>query len=50
MDPFVYRSVKRVFDLGPFTAMGVLDGAKAALWATDYEGDLAVVAEVGFAE
>ncbi len=51
---FGYRSVKRVFDLGPFTvmgaAMGAPDGDKATMWATDYEGDLAVLAEAGFAD
>jgi 3-methylfumaryl-CoA hydratase len=47
---FSYRSVKRVFDLGPFTVMGAPDGDKATLWATDYEGDLAVFAEVGFVD
>jgi 3-methylfumaryl-CoA hydratase len=50
MESFVYRSVKRVFDLGPFSVMGALDGGKATLWATDYEGDLAVLAEVGFSD
>ncbi len=47
---FSYQSVKRVFDLGPFTVCGELDGGKATLWATDYEGALAVVAEAGFAD
>ncbi|MDP6174652.1 MAG: hypothetical protein QGF09_10830 [Rhodospirillales bacterium] len=45
---FAYRSLKRVFDLGPFTVLGALDGGKALLWAVDYEGNLAVVADVGF--
>ncbi len=47
---FSYRSVKRVFDLGPFTVMGAPDGDKAAMWATDYEGDLVVLAEAGFGD
>ena len=47
---FGYRSVKRVFDLGPFSVFGAPDGDKATLWATDYEGDLAVFAEAGFAD
>ena len=50
INSFDYRSVKRVFDLGPFTVLGALDGDKATLWATDYEGELAVLAEVGFTE
>ena len=47
---FSYRSVKRVFDLGPFTVCGELGGGKATLWATDYDGALAVIAEAGFAD
>ncbi len=47
---FSYQSVKRVFDLGPFTVYGELDRSKATLWATDHEGALAVVAEAGFTE
>ncbi len=47
---FGYRSVKRVFDLGPFTVMGAPDGDTATLWATDYAGDLAVFAEAGFVD
>lgn len=47
---FDYRSVKRVFDVGPFTVLGTLNGDKATLWATDHEGELAVVAEAGFAD
>ncbi len=47
---FGYRSVKRVFDLGPFTVLGAPDGDTATMWATDYEGELAVLAEAGFAD
>ncbi len=47
---FGYRSVKRVFDLGPFTVFGAPQGDKATMWATDYEGDLAVLAEAEFAD
>jgi 3-methylfumaryl-CoA hydratase len=50
IEAFRYRSIRRVFDLGPFTVCGRLDGDKASLWATDSEGELAVVAEVGFTE
>lgn len=46
---FSYQSIKRVFDLGPFTLMGTLDGDTAILWATDYNGDVAVAAEARFA-
>jgi len=47
---FSYRSVKRVFDLGPFTVYGEIDGSKVTLWATDYEGSLAVIAEAGLTD
>ena len=47
---FSYQSVKRVFDLGPFTVYGDIDGSKATLWATDYEGSLAVIAEAGLTD
>ena len=46
---FDYRSTKRIFDLGPFTVFGTLEGDKATLWATDYQDELAVIGEVGFA-
>ena len=46
---FTYRSVKRVFDLGPFTIFGAPDGDRAVLWATDHEDALAIFAEAGFA-
>ena len=46
---FDYRSVKRVFDLGPFTVQGTDAGDKAVMWATDHEGDFAVYAEAAFA-
>jgi 3-methylfumaryl-CoA hydratase len=45
---FGYRSEKPVIDLGPFSAFGKLDGDFAEMWATDYEGDLAVTAEARF--
>lgn len=47
---FGYRSVKRIFDLGPFTVMGAPDGDKAIMWATDHEGDFSVYAEATFAD
>ncbi len=47
---FAYRSEKPVFDLGPYTVFGAPDGDGAMLWATDYEGALAVTAEASFAE
>ncbi len=34
-----------VIDLGPFSVVGKLDGGIVEMWATDYEGDLAVTAE-----
>ena len=46
---FTYRSIKRVYDLGPFTIFGAPDDDKAILWATDHEGALAVYAEAEFA-
>ena len=39
-----------VFDLGPFTVMGAPEDGKAVMWATDYEGDLAVYAEAEIAD
>ncbi len=42
---FSYRSEKPVIDLGPYSIFGKLDGPGVMLWATDYEGDLAVTAE-----
>jgi 3-methylfumaryl-CoA hydratase len=50
MESFSYQSVKRVYDLGPFTVLGVPDSDKATLWATDYEDELAVVAEARFSD
>jgi 3-methylfumaryl-CoA hydratase len=47
IESFNYTSAKRVFDLGPFTVSGRIDGGLATLWATDYENDLAVIAEAG---
>jgi 3-methylfumaryl-CoA hydratase len=47
---FSYRSIKRVFDLGPFAIMGALDGDTATVWATDYKGDVAVAAVARFAD
>jgi 3-methylfumaryl-CoA hydratase len=41
---FSYRSEKPVFDLGPYTVFGDPDGQNVTLWATDYEGALAVTA------
>lgn len=47
---FSYRSVRRVFDLGPFSVFGAPGGDTATLWATDHEDALALVAEAGFLE
>ena len=47
---FSYRSVKRIFDRGPFTVYGQIEGSMATLWATDHEGSLAVIGEAGLAE
>ena len=47
---FSYRSIKRVFDLGPFTVNGVPDDDKAIMWATDHEGEFSVYAEAAFAD
>jgi 3-methylfumaryl-CoA hydratase len=45
MTYFGYRSEKPVIDLGPFSVFGTLNGDSVDMWATDYEGDLAVAAE-----
>jgi 3-methylfumaryl-CoA hydratase len=45
MQYFGYRSEKPVVDLGPFSVFGKLDGDNVNMWATDYEGDLAVTGE-----
>ena len=47
---FSYKSVKRVFDLGPFTVKGSINGSVATLLSTDYEGSLSVTAKVAFAD
>jgi 3-methylfumaryl-CoA hydratase len=46
---FSYQSEKPVFDLGPYTIFGTPKGDTATLWATDYDGELAVTASAGFA-
>lgn len=33
-----------MFDLGPYTNSGAPDGDVVQIWATDYEGELAVTA------
>ncbi len=45
---FAYRSEKPVFDLGPYTINAKRDDDGARMWATDYDGDLAVTAKAGF--
>ena len=47
---YSYQSVKRVFDLGPFTVCGELDGDKATVWAMDHEGALAVAGDAGLSD
>lgn len=49
IETFCYRSIKRIFDSGPFTIHGGLDGDKASMWATDFQGKLAVTSELSFA-
>ena len=46
---FSYRSEKPVFDLGPYTISGAPDGETVQMWATDYEGALAVTAKATLA-
>ena len=47
---FSYQSEKPVFDLGPYTISGAPDGDRVQMWATDYEGALAVTANAVLAK
>lgn len=46
---FVYRSVQRIYDLGPFSVCGAPNGESVVLWATNHEGALGVTAQIEFA-